>query len=221
MDKTITKLSNEKKEHLISEFLTKLGKRLEEKRQKRNLSQKDLADCLDIERSTLSKYETGDRDMQVSMLPLFSTYCKFPMYELFPKDESQTILDTFSTAVSITVNRKKRQEHLKQKKTAKSKALKQLGQERILKGQVYDINGVEVFEPVPPTKPKTLRDQYKDAEKHTEYEPYSEMEFCDFVKAQGEDIVDSTVSAGQFLKQIEKLPNKETLKGVVNCLARH
>ena len=204
------------KENLISEFLIKLGKRLEEKRKKRSLSQKELAECLSIDRSTLSKYESGDRDMQVSMLPLFSTYCKFPIYELFPKDDSQAILDTFSTAVTITVNRKKRRERLEQQKAAKSTILKKLGKsEKILKGQIYDVNGKEIFEPVPPAKTKTLREQYKDAELHTEYGPCSEVEFYDFVKAQGEEFVDVTVSAGQFLKQIEYLPNKETLKGAI------
>lgn len=116
MYKTITKLTKEQKEKLLSELLEKLGKRLETKRNRFNLTQNELADCLEIDRSTLSRYESGTRDMQVSMLPLFSTYCKFPMHELFPRDYSQEILDTFAVAISITVERKKRQEEKRRKK---------------------------------------------------------------------------------------------------------
>lgn len=216
MYKTITKLTNEQKDTLISGFLTRLGKRLESKRLRLNLSQSELADCLDIDRTTISRYESGTRDMQVSMLPLFSTYCKFPMYELFPRDESQEILDTFATAVSITVERKKRQEELRQKKSDEIEELKQKGQEKILKGQVFDINGMEVYEPVPPKLvSKSLRERYKDAEMQAEYVPYSEAEFCDFVRAKGDILVDAVMYAGQFLKQIEEQPHKETLRGII------
>lgn len=215
MYKTITKLTNEQKDTLISGFLAKLGKRLESKRLRLNLSQSELADCLDIDRTTISRYENGTRDMQVSLLPLFSTYCKFPMCELFPKDESQEILDTFSTAVSITAERKKRQEELRQKKSDELEIRKQKGQ-KILKGQVFDVDGMEVYEPVPPRLvSKSLRDRYKDAEMHTEYGPYSEAEFCDFVRAKGDILVDAVMYAGQFLKQIEEQPHKETLRGMI------
>lgn len=137
-------------------------------------------------------------------------------YELFPRDESQEILDTFASAVSITVERKKRQEELRQKKSDVKAVLKQQGQEKILKAQVFDVNGKEVYEPVPvKLTSKSLRDKYKDAEMHTEYGPYSETEFCNFVKGQDEMIVDSVMYAGQFLKQIEELPHKDTLRGMI------
>ncbi|MCR5097950.1 MAG: helix-turn-helix domain-containing protein [Lachnospiraceae bacterium] len=121
MYKTITKLTDEQKKDLISEFLTNLGNRIKARRVRRSLSQTELANCLDLDRTTLSKYESGDRDMQVSMLPLISTYCNFPLYELFPRDESQSILDTFAKAVSIVVERKKRQEKMQKIKTEKAK----------------------------------------------------------------------------------------------------
>lgn len=216
MNKMITKLTDVQKDSLTSGFLAKLGKRLESKRLRLSLTQTELADCLDIDRTTLSRYESGTRDMQVSMLPLFSTYCKFPMHELFPRDESQEILDTFATAVSITVERRKRQEGVRQKRADELVALKQKGQEKILKGQVFDVNGKEIFEPVPvKSTAKSLRDKYKDAEMHTEYGPYSEVEFCNFVKEKDEMLVESVMYAGQFLKQIEDLPHKDTLKGVI------
>ena len=60
------------------------------------------------------------------MLPLFSVYCKFPLCDLFPQDESKTILDTFAAAVSITVERKKRQEDLCRKKSLERNGQKKL-----------------------------------------------------------------------------------------------
>jgi len=211
-----SKLTKEQTDNLISDFRVNLGTRLKGKREKVNLSQKDLADCLDINQSTLSKYESGDRDMSASMLPLFSTYCKFPMYELFPRDVSKYILDTFSTAVNITVERKKRQINLQKRKESFLMEQKQAGEERILKAQVYEVNGKEVYEPVAQKLvSKSLREQYKDAELHTEFEPYTEKEFCDFIKSKGTVLVDSVINAGQFLMQIEDAPNKDTLKGAI------
>ena len=216
MYKTITKLSDEQRSSLISDFLTKLGERLGTKRRGKSLSQEELAYCLDVDRSTLSKYESGDRDMQVSMLPLFSTYCKFPLHELFPVNESREILDSFATAVSITVDRKKRQEYTHQKKAFRSESLKMMGKEKVLKGQVFDVDGKEVFEPVlPKRQQKSLRDRYKDAEMQTEYEPYSEIEFSNYVAENKGELIEPVIMAGRFLQQIEDLPNKETLKGLV------
>lgn len=211
-----TKLSEEQTKTLITDFLRKLGTRLKGKREKINLSQKELAECLNIDQSTLSKYESGDRDMDASMLPLFSTYCKFPMCDLFPKDESQFILDTFSRAVTITVERKKRQVELQRRKEDIKMTQKQSGEEKILKAHVFEVNGKEVYEPVPQKLvSKSLRELYKDAEMHTEYRPYSKKEFCDFVRTKDMSLIDSVLNAGQFLQQIEDVPYKDTLKGAV------
>ena len=215
MYKTIVKLSDSQRDTLISGFLTKLGERLALRRQKRNYSQNDLAECLDIDRTTISKYEHGETDMPVSKLPLFSTYCNFPMYELFPEDESKAILDSFAKAVSITVDRKKRQEKLRRKKTVQSDAIKKTGHKKILKGQLFEIDGKDVLEPVPPKKPKPVREQYRDAEIRVDDRPYSDMEFYNYVTTQGMDLTDAVISAGRFLDQIDDLPNKETLKGAV------
>lgn len=64
--------------------------------------------------------------MQISMLPRFSVYCKFSLCDLFPQDESKTILDAFAAAVSITVERKKRQEDLCRKKSLERNGQKKL-----------------------------------------------------------------------------------------------
>lgn len=78
-----------------------LGEHLKAKRTRINLSQEELAECLETDQTTLSKYENGTRDMNVSLLPLYSVYCNFPVYELFFKDESDIILDVFAKAVTI------------------------------------------------------------------------------------------------------------------------
>lgn len=210
------KLSDEQTKKLIEDFLYKLGDRLRIKRNKINLTQAELSKCIDISQSELSKIESGQSDPNVSILPLYSTYCNFPMYELFPKDESQLILDTFAKAVTITVERKKRQQALQQKKELIKQQSKKDGTDRVLKAQVYDVNGQEVYEPVvQKSTNKSLREQYKDAEMHTEYGPYNEMEFCDFVRGKDVELYDSIINAGQFLSQIEDLPHKDTLKGAI------
>lgn len=211
MYKTITKLSDEQKSTMISDFLTKLGERLELKRRRLNLSQAELADCLEVDRTTLSRYENGTRDMQVSMLPLFSTYCDFPIYELFPRDESQAILDTFAEAVTITVAKKQRQEYKKESQVVS------YGSRKKLKGQLYEIDGVEMFEPakLKMAAQKSARAKYKDAEMVTDYRPCTDEEFCEIVKMRDEEIVDAVLKAGQFLEQIEKIPSKDSLKEAV------
>ena len=211
-----TKLTEDQTKKLIEDFLYRLGDRLRIKRTKINLTQTELANCIDISQSELSKIESGQADSNVSILPLYSAYCDFPMYELFPKDESQHILDTFASAVTITVERKKRQAELQKKKDDIKQWQKQVGEEKVLKAQVFEINGKEVYEPVQQkTTNKSLREQYKDAEMHTEFQPYNEMEFCDFVRNKDTELLDSVLNAGQFLKQIENVPHKETLRGAL------
>ena len=147
-------------------------------------------------------YEIGFRDITpAAPKEIISIYCNFPMYELFPKDESKLILDTFATAVTITVERKKRQERIRKMKADRSAILRQAGQ--------------EVFEPVAPKKRKTLREQYKDVEIYTEYPPYNESEFMNYVTEKKEGFILPIVSAGQFLHQIEDQTGKETLKGMI------
>lgn len=212
MQKTITKLTNEQTNTMISDFLTRLGKRLEFKRKQHNLSQTELADCLKIDRTTLSKYENGTRDMQISMLPLFSTYCKFPIYDLFPKDESQAILDMFASAVSVTVERKVRQE-----KKKVDQLIMPSSSRKNLKGQVYEVDGVEVFEPVKHREaaPKSQKAKYKDAEMITDYKPCTDEEFCDYVRMHDDEAIDRFLTAGEFLKQLKETPSKNSLKGAI------
>lgn len=212
MQKTITKLTNEQTNTLTSDFLSRLGRRLEFKRKQHNLSQTELADCLEIDRTTLSKYENGTRDMQISMLPLFSTYCKFPIYELFPKDESLAILDMFSTAVSVAVERKVRQE----KKKA-DQLITSFSSRKNLKGQVYEVGGVEVFEPVKHREaaPKSQKAKYRDAEMITDYKPCTDEEFCDYVRMHDDEEIDRFLTAGEFLKQLQEAPSKDSLKGAI------
>ena len=212
MQKTITKLTNEQTNTMVSDFLTRLGKRLEFKRKQHNLSQTELADCLEIDRTTLSKYENGTRDMQISMLPLFSTYCKFPIYELFPRDESQAILDMFASAVSVTVERKVRQE----KKKA-DQLITPFTSKKSLKGQVYEVDGVEVFEPAKHREaaPKSQKAKYKDAEMNTDYKPCTDEEFCDYVRMHDNEEIDRFLTAGEFLKQLQEAPSKDSLKGAI------
>ena len=211
MKHTITKLTPLETQSMVCDFLKNLGGRLKDKRTHINLSQEELAYCLDIDQTTLSKYESGDRDMQISLLPQFSTYCKFPIYELFPKEESEFILDVFSKAVTITVNRKQRQIELQSRRNATIQT-----EEKILKAQIFDVNGQEVYEPVSQKNTnKSIRERYRHAEIDTPARPYSEQEFCNYVTSKDITTYNSIVDAGQFLIQLESASRKDTLKNNV------
>ncbi len=207
MSATVTKkLSEERRKSIVADFLFKLGTRLRMKREKLGLSQKELSDCLEIDQTNLSRYENGERDMNVSLLPLFSVYCRFPMSELFPLDESRAILDTFSKAVEITVMKRKK------KDTTVARA-----KDKTLKARVYERDGHEIYEYVAPkaTPQKSLRELYKDAEMHSEYPPYNKDEFCEYVKGRDDNIYLSLLDAGRFLAQLEDVPSKASLKTAV------
>ena len=75
------KLTYQEEARIKEHFLTYLGNFIKTKRNKKNISQVTLANCLNITDSALSKYESGTRDMPVSYLPLISTYCDFSLTE--------------------------------------------------------------------------------------------------------------------------------------------
>lgn len=217
MQKHVEKLSKEQSNSIVQTFLQSFGERLKFRRKKVNLSQDELADCLDLEASTLSKYESGTRDMQVSLLPLISVYCDFPMYELFPKEESACILDVFAHAVRITVDRHKRQSEYRARRKENAELKKLMGKGKELKGYVYDVDGHEVYEPAASrSNGKTAsKERYRSASVEPDMPPYSEQSFCNFIKNEIPDSIQPVMDAGQFLNSVDGMPKKEGLREAV------
>lgn len=66
---------NESREH----FKVATGKVIENKRKKKNITQKALGDALCVSEATVSRYEKGKIDIPASSLPIISGVCDFPM----------------------------------------------------------------------------------------------------------------------------------------------
>ena len=100
MKKQIIKLSYEQEKRLSYDFLNMIGKVIFKNRAKHNISQKELAECLDVSESSISNYENGNQDMPVSRLPLISTYCDFDITEYF-QPETVNYVKTFKSLIYI------------------------------------------------------------------------------------------------------------------------
>ena len=210
MKKTIIKLTDNETEKLAGDFLKKLGNKLAQNRKRASLSQDELAYCLSMDRSSISKYENGLTDISVSKLPLISMYCGFPLHDLFPKDEYEDILETFRTAVSITVERRNKQSELYDTPLDKIKPKKQL------KAQIYEIDGQEYGQQILPKETsKSLKERYKSAEIHTGKETYTDKEFCEYIMLTQGYMLDNILNAGKLLNAVKEQPNKGTLKNAL------
>ena len=60
-----------------------------EMRKKAGMKQQDLADALNLDRSTVSKWETGEAFPTGNKLPLIAKALKCEISELFAKDEKK------------------------------------------------------------------------------------------------------------------------------------
>lgn len=121
-------------------------------------------------------------------------------------------MNMFSTTVSVAVERKVRQE----KKKA-DQLITPFSSRKNLKGQVYEVDGVEVFEPAKHREatPKSQKAKYRDAEMITDYKTCTDEEFCDYVRMHDDEEIDRFLTAGEFLKQLQEAPSKDSLKGSI------
>lgn len=213
MQTKIDKLPAEQSSGLVDSFMKAFGRRIRARREKVNLSQKELARCLDLTASALSRYETGSRAMQVSSLPLFSVYCGVPMRELFPENESEDILEAFESAVRITAERYVRLERKRAERETAPK-IKGDGDSGTLMGRVYNVNGKEVFVPVKPKydNESSLKELYRSATPEELSEPCTEQELCDFLINVTPIAVASVTDAGRLLKDLADVPGKMGLR---------
>ena len=143
-------LTKEQEENIISDFLIKLGNKVRQKREMKNISQKELSDFLHIDRSVLSKYENGQTDMTVSKLPMISLYCDFPLKDYFDEELQHTISQAVKEMVRLVQIKYK----TKDARKAHRDALKET-QTEFLVGFVYEKDGVRY------TKDKIIPDVVK------------------------------------------------------------
>ena len=205
---SIKKLSDEESKELIAKFREQLGRKIFNKRVKLGLTQDELADSLSISRTSLSKYEYGLTDFKISKLPLISLYLDIPINNLFSKEEYGEIMDTFKTAVSITVERRRKQPNHDMKPKASI--------EKRLKAQIYEVDGEDVIEPVlPSAEIVSQKEMYKSAELHTQMEAFTEEEFCEYIMQAKEKDLESILEAGKLLKLIKNEPSQKKLRNAL------
>ena len=189
---------------LRTEFLIQLGLKIRKYREKKNLAQVDLAKCLGISDSSLSDYENGVEDMKISHLPVISLYCDVPMERLLPSEEMREFLSSVSMAVDITRKRYER----KEKSNSDNK--------RKLVSRTFEENGMEYTVPnYERIKQPGIKEQYRRGILESDAEPLSGKEFYDYIKEKEPELVGIILDAGNLLKDLENIPQTETIKGYV------
>lgn len=196
-------LDTEKEEQLRKTFLEKLGIRIRDIREKKNIPQTVLAKGIGVNGPTLSKYENGEADMKVSNLSMISLYCNIPVKSIIPSDDVQAFIDTFKEAVSI---KQKRYERANKRKITSS---------RKMIGRVYEENNQSYIEHIMPTynevvskKERILRGDYDVL-----VEPLTDIEVYDFIVEYNKKGIAAIESAGEMLKHLSNDTKKETIKG--------
>ncbi len=207
MARIISKLAPDEEKDLISNFKRLVGEQLKLKRIKCGLSQVELAKAFPVDNTVISRYESGSLDIPLSHLSLFSTYCDFDVRELFPKDMVKGILTSIKAAVSVISDR----EYRRQKKEEKDQ-VKQTN--KTLAARIYKTGNIELRIDIN-RKPKSNRAKYRDAEMPAKAMPYSDEEFCDYVKRFDKETVDAVMDAGELLEKIKNKPKKDTLRDSV------
>lgn len=198
--KHIIKLTEDEKNKLSDKFLSMIGKVIYQNRTKHNISQKELAICLDVSESSISNYENGKQDMTATTLPLISTYCNFNISEYF-QPETINFVDTFKSLVSIERN-----------KIKNSSRLYEQVDKRELVSQTYIEDGRYITEPV---KKKTMKLSFKDlvifGMKETNAEPFNDNELSEYLEScKCPDIINA---ASQIITYTDGYNNKNTIKG--------
>ncbi len=87
------------KARMRRDYLVEVGKVIRENRNKKNISQEKLALYLEVDRSTISKYESGSTDMPVSNLPLISYYCNFSMSEFIRTKDAERVINVLDESI--------------------------------------------------------------------------------------------------------------------------
>lgn len=193
------KLSKEKEEELKSTFSRNIGKVIETKRKKCGYHQKDLAGMLGVSISTISNYESAARGMEISMLPLISTYCDFSIKEYF-KEDTINMLDEFKTIIKIA---KEKETKYYERMTTKEANVK-------LVAKIYDINGKEIREEI---KPKydiiSSREKLIFGHEIVDEEPFSKEEANIYLNnLENKDAIVKTID---LLNEMQGFDKKETL----------
>ena len=205
-EKHMKYMSPTDKQAIRDAFLQDFGEYLNRKRLGKNISMEDLADFLDVSQSTMSRYENGNSDMNISNIPLLSLYCGFSMKNCFSSLKVLELIDSFRDIVNIKRHRYQRE--YERKNTVNRK-------EKKLKAQIYEIDGTEVTEYISSREKEHLsyREQLARGDIELPVKPYTEEEFKEYLKQdENEELLVMLDGASQIIRYIGDAPRKETVK---------
>lgn len=100
MEKELKRMTTEEIKQITNPFLKMVGTFIKAKREKKGYTLEELSYLLNRKKSVMSMYESGNRDINISLLPIISTYCDFELKEYF-QPETIDYVKTFKTLVSI------------------------------------------------------------------------------------------------------------------------
>lgn len=209
--KKVRILEETKEKELRESFLTSLGQKIRNKRERVSLSQMELSEGLHISHNTLSLYEQGKSDIPASLLPLISTYCDFSMADYYDSDIDRMVA-TFTELVDITRRKyQRRDERQRIKGNGSSRANK-----RKLKGYIYELDGKEIIRYVSEQKEDSLRQQYLQGDVQLPDTPFTDDEFREYFKNEFKEMDLLYINAAtQLLDFLRGEERKETFKGTI------
>lgn len=95
------------KKEIQKDFLLSLGSVIKKKREKKNITQQELSEFLEVSKSTVSRYESGKTDMPVTTLPLIGYYCGFALNDYFYDEKVVIATDNLFEMLKMTLESEK------------------------------------------------------------------------------------------------------------------
>lgn len=95
------------KDKIKQEFLVSIGNVIKKKRERKNMSQEELGEYLEVSKSTVSRMENGKLDMPATTLPLISSYCDFPITDYVYDEKVRQATKNFEMLLKNTVDESK------------------------------------------------------------------------------------------------------------------
>lgn len=191
MKNVIKTLDSIQTEEVRRTFLESVGSRIRDFREKKNISQTVLGQCLGLSPVSISNYENGVSDMKLSYLPLISLYCDVSISKLLPDSDMHSFINTLSEAISITVHRYDRisdmetcEDEFNYYMTHKSRA--------------------------------GMKEHFKKCDFKITAKPYSNSEVYDYVIKNKAELVPLIYDAGQILEYTKDSPSGDTLRNGIS-----
>lgn len=125
-------ISESQKNSIQEEFCKYVGNVIRNRRIRKNISQEELGEFVGKSKTSINQYESAKKNMKLPTLGLICYYCDLPFYQLFPRTESDILLNTFDEIVHIAMEPPR----------AKKKS------NGTIVGKIVDYDGHEVYEPV-------------------------------------------------------------------------